>query len=634
MRSALAVLTWNRIGALKETVKGLLEHCHQYPIAIFEDAGYADNTSALLTNQRLPHDEDTELEAIQWSSDSQKVEVYMGTANLGVAGNTNRALAWAWRNGYDHLCICNDDLLVKGDFVNFHAEAHAATEIGLFCFCDFKSDSYKWHTLPYRGYKIKLLSRMTGIMMSVTRPVVQTIGFFDPRVGKFGEEHSTPAGTPIWMGDYTFKGIEKVRMGDEIIGWKKRDRYATRYGKEKSERSPKFLCHTLCKSVVLGVKSYFSDVVRVTTESGRSFLCTPDHYWAEYNTKKQVFSNPKVGMPLVRVVDSTETMPITAAYRRGYVQGAIDGDGTIGHDCNLRVSSRLFANRFAEYASEFFPIRRSTYTSKAPEGERSWKVPQSRKDTEMFKVSLLGTPYTAYALQTWKPLTTDEWRGWLGGIYDAEGSWNGIGQSKEVNPDVYKKICEALKIFDFSFKPQKKQITIRGGRKEMLRFCNLVRPVLSYKLDSIMLTGRFKTKDRIVSVVPAGRQRVYCLKTTTVNYVAHGYASRNCEYTNRARIAGFLNIDSMPQHCLDVDHDLLGHQECESSVTPDRKPELDRSASANLQALSQKYISEGLFRPFATRAMNYVGGRDGVGMRIDQMRNHALVMDRTLVPEQ
>lgn len=295
-KSAVAILSWNRIGALKETVKGLLEHCPQYPIAIFEDGGYADNTSTLLTNQRVPHEEDTEIEAIQWSSENQKVEVYMGTANLGVAGNTNRAIAWMWRNGYDHLCICNDDLIVKGDFVKFYADAHIATEIGIWCFCDFTGDSYKWHVVPYRGYKIKLLSRMTGIMISLTRSVIQTIGFMDPRIGKFGEDH--------------------------------------------------------------------------------------------------------------------------------------------------------------------------------------------------------------------------------------------------------------------------------------------------------------------------------------------------VEYSNRAKIAGFTCIDGMPQHCLDVEHDLLAHQECESSISKETKPELDRIASQNLQYLSQRYIADGLFRPFTTRSIIYVGGRDKVGMRIDQMHNHALVIDRTIVPEQ
>lgn len=289
MKSLLAVITWNRVEALKTALKSLNEHCRPYPIAVFEDAGYADGTQSFLTNGRQP-EEDLDFEAVRWKVEGEKCEVYMGTANLGVAGQTNRALGWFWRRGYDHICLCNDDILAKGDFVKFYAEAHAATGINLFCFCDFTPEAYKWSVVPYRGYNVKLLSRQTGIMMSITRPVVQSIGFFDTRFPKAGEEH--------------------------------------------------------------------------------------------------------------------------------------------------------------------------------------------------------------------------------------------------------------------------------------------------------------------------------------------------CEYANRARFAGHLNIEELPQHCLDVEHDLLTHQDISSSIPSNQKPSLDREAEETLRYVSQRYMFEGLFRPFTTRAVKYAGGQDGVGLRVDHLRHHATVIDR------
>jgi len=182
-------MTYNRAEALRTTLKGLFEHCKDYPIAVFEDAGVKDHTASFLTGSRMPEEEDYELEAIRWTAYNEPCEVYMGTRNLGVAGNTNRALAWFWRTGYDHLILCNDDILVEGDFAALYAEAHQTLDIGLFCFCDFDSETHRWVSTSYRGRGIKLLPRMTGIMMSITRQLVETIGFFDTSFPKAGNEH-------------------------------------------------------------------------------------------------------------------------------------------------------------------------------------------------------------------------------------------------------------------------------------------------------------------------------------------------------------------------------------------------------------------------------------------------------------
>lgn len=129
----------------------------------------------------------------------ENVRMFLGDYNLGVSGNSNRALRWFMESDCDHLLLCNDDLFVEGDFADFYAQAHTDLGIGLLCFCDFTKaspaignnnpKSYEWITQPWRGYGVKLLPRMTGIMMSMTREVVEKIGYFDTEFGQFGEEH-------------------------------------------------------------------------------------------------------------------------------------------------------------------------------------------------------------------------------------------------------------------------------------------------------------------------------------------------------------------------------------------------------------------------------------------------------------
>ena len=49
MKSAIAVLTYNRLPVLQEEIKGIYEHCSQYPLAIFDDLSQRDGTGKWLT---------------------------------------------------------------------------------------------------------------------------------------------------------------------------------------------------------------------------------------------------------------------------------------------------------------------------------------------------------------------------------------------------------------------------------------------------------------------------------------------------------------------------------------------------------------------------------------------------------
>lgn len=201
MKSAVAIITYNRVNALKECLSGLTQHCSQYPTAIFEDCGQRDGTETFLRGPAPVQVKDrVDLLATEYSGAhlGPNIQVFLGSTNLGVAGNSNRALKWFSETGCDHLCLLNDDLFVVGDFVNFYAHGHEDLDVGMFCFCDFTQaspaisgapETYRWVTVNSRGYKVKLLPRMTGIMMSVTRACFDRIGYFDARFGRFGEEH-------------------------------------------------------------------------------------------------------------------------------------------------------------------------------------------------------------------------------------------------------------------------------------------------------------------------------------------------------------------------------------------------------------------------------------------------------------
>lgn len=204
MKSAIAILTYRRLYALQAMMQGVEEHCSVYKTGIFEDCGQRDKSSGFLTQGRVVELR-PELMATRYvpgddpmATNYPNADIFLGDANLGVTGSSNRALKWFMDGDWDHLCLCNDDLLVTGDFVKFYAQAHQDLDVEMFCFCDFTEaspaisgtpESYKWTTYRVRGYGVKFLPRFTGIMMSVTRKLVEKIGYFDAEFGKFGEEH-------------------------------------------------------------------------------------------------------------------------------------------------------------------------------------------------------------------------------------------------------------------------------------------------------------------------------------------------------------------------------------------------------------------------------------------------------------
>jgi glycosyltransferase involved in cell wall biosynthesis len=186
MKIAIAVLTWNRLDVLQLLIRDLHKYCSHHETAIFEDAGQRDGTVDFFNHRTFKPRPD--LLALQ-GSQGQK-HIFLGTENLGVSGNSNRAIRWFMNDtDCDYLCLCNDDLELTGDFAEAYARAWKDTGIGLFCFCGFQTKEFAFDIKPYCGHRLKILGRLTGAMMAMPRELIKKIGYFDTRFGKFGEEH-------------------------------------------------------------------------------------------------------------------------------------------------------------------------------------------------------------------------------------------------------------------------------------------------------------------------------------------------------------------------------------------------------------------------------------------------------------
>lgn len=121
--------------------------------------------------------------------------------------------------------------------------------------------------------------------------------------------------------------------------------------------------------------------------------------------------------------------------------------------------------------------------------------------------------------------------GWLSGIYDGEATGDRIAQSKKANPIVWKKIEETLKSLDLSYSISKNEdaFYLTGGFQNKVKFLNWCRPEKSERLiNKIIGKSKVRQPDKIVEIKEDGYGEVISMTTSTGNYFAWGYASKNC----------------------------------------------------------------------------------------------------------
>lgn len=132
---------------------------------------------------------------------------------------------------------------------------------------------------------------------------------------------------------------------------------------------------------------------------------------------------------------------------------------------------------------------------------------------------------------------------WLGGMYDGEGSGAEIAQYRGHNPEVHQKLVDAMKMFGFEqkFRSGKCEkgseykgfsdtcVRINGEITGKAKFAAWCKPVRMGSLEKHILQTLRAYRDRIVDIQPDGEEEVFALTTGTGNYVAWGYASKNCD---------------------------------------------------------------------------------------------------------
>jgi DNA repair photolyase len=352
--------------------------------------------------------------------------------------------------------------------------------------------------------------------------------------------------TPILRGDGTHAPLRAFRVGDEIYGTEQRGSYR-RYVKTR----------------VLDVWQTIKAAFRVELSDGSSVIASGGHRFLtrrgwKYVTGSEQGRDRRPHLTTNDVVMGTggfqQQLLASHAYKKGYLTGMVRGDGLLrsySYPREGRSHGDQFQFRLA--LVDFEPLLRvRAYLA---------EIDVQVHDVAFYAGTANHKPLRAirtHARQSFEKIRTvvdwpdepdDEWRrGFLGGIFDAEGSWSqGVLRISNNDERILGVTQDALARFGFDavLEPPTQShagsnVRIRGGLREHLRFMHLTDPCITRKRD---FAGRALKTDAAIGVkrvVALGYDLLmYDITTGTGDFIANGVVSHNCYARPRHELLSF-----------------------------------------------------------------------------------------------
>jgi DNA repair photolyase len=302
----------------------------------------------------------------------------------------------------------------------------------------------------------------------------------------------------------------------------------------------------------------------VILEDGTQLVTSGDHRFLTERGWKHVTgaqSGPMqrpfltVNNKLMGVGSFAEPPKDTPAYRRGYLCGMIRGDGAMGHYAyprrvpggeqvhmfRLALADREGLERTATYLADVgISCREFTFSEESATRRPMTAIRTNRRDDVRKIEWLIG----------WPENPTLDWRkGFLSGIFDAEGSYSGSLRIPNTDPEIISWTVSSLETlgFDYVIEPRNLPngivyIRLRGGLREALRFFHTVDPAITRKQSIEGAALKSDAKLRVAAIEPLGLDLpMYDITTGTGDFIANGVVSHNCYARNSHT---YLDLDA------------------------------------------------------------------------------------------
>ena len=347
-------------------------------------------------------------------------------------------------------------------------------------------------------------------------------------------DYAVAADTPILREGFSWTPASDLKPGDKILT-------ATEYPAGRDRR------WTI--ATVQGVFERYAEGFLIETIGG-SVVGSEEHPWLvrqrggrESGRIRWVETRDlKVGWEVSMVAPPEEAARLDAPeYRRGYIRGLFEGDGTF-HKGFHRRSGRMWPHarlamadgealdRFERYCNDFgIPTKRGPFlcSGKRPM-EKVWMTgSEALNILDEILQEPIDTPQSA--------------AGYLAGMYDAEGtryvsSRTSITRFCQRPGPVLDRILEAVAMLKLPFareNPRRSdglvsvRLTSKHGATDAIRFFAMTRPAILRKcrVDGLALKSRWVT---IASIRSVGPRHMIDLQTSARTFVAGPVISHNC----------------------------------------------------------------------------------------------------------
>jgi DNA repair photolyase len=328
--------------------------------------------------------------------------------------------------------------------------------------------------------------------------------------------------TPILMADGTTKPLEDVRAGDAIYGTVRRGKYR-RY--EITQVRAHWTTRKAAYRILLedGTELIASGDHRFLTRRGWKYVVGAEH--GRLQRPHLTLDSKLMGMgSLGPVAEESDE------YRRGYLCGMIRGDG---HDSEALHRSRDYLAGVGIRTSEFQLLTGN-------ERHRPMKAIRTSSQDGVDGIR---------ELIRWPDSASAEWsRGFLAGIFDAEGSRNESLRICNKDNEIIERTAEGLRRLGHSFTIEKtnaigvRNVRLLGGLREQMRLFQRIDPAISRKRSIDGIAIKSQAKLGVVAIEPLGKRiRMYDITTGTGDFIANGVVSHNC-FARRTHT--YLDLDA------------------------------------------------------------------------------------------
>jgi len=345
--------------------------------------------------------------------------------------------------------------------------------------------------------------------------------------------------TLITMAGGTTRPIQDVAIGESILGVRRADHDGG-------------WSHRYTQAIILNKVETLKPAFEIVLENNTRVICSGDHRWLtdrgwKYTTGAMQGPERRPYLTVNNFIQGIgqahKTPPETTAYRRGYLAGMIRGDGLLArynysgkytrqnrkhaqitdvqHQFRLALSDFEALNRAKAYLSEF-GVQTTECEFRNDSGNKPMRAIRNHSRTAFDAITALIADETSA-----------EWlRGWLAGIFDAEGSFSRVVRVSNTDEQILKITYAAFASLGLSTVREDRAGTasvmrLRGGLGEVAKFFQLAAPAISRKCDLSETTLRHST--RIVEIRPLGKVLpMFDITTSTENFIANGLVSHNC----------------------------------------------------------------------------------------------------------